>query len=246
LGKGLTAVEAIDLWIAAFYRFLGKGVGYPHPVHPATVHLPIGLVFGAFIFILVALFFRRMTLASAARKMIILAFIFWFITVLFGLMDWRYRYGGAWLFFFKAKMILAGALFIILLLSLILGHRRENRLKALAPLYGLGFLAVVGLGFFGGQLTYSGKTPSAPKAFRQGEWLYRTRCAACHPCGGNVINTHVPIYRSPLTANLKLFQGWVRHPLSPMPPFSPKKLPGSKVKDLYEYITRVINTLGTG
>ena len=232
----------MEQWVAAFYRFL-RSLGYPHPVHPTMVHLPIGLITGAFIFILVLIFFRRTTLASAARKMVILGFIFWFITVLFGLMDWIYWYGGAWLYYFKAKMVLAGALFIILVLALLLGYRHENRLMATVPLYFLGFLAVVGLGYYGGQLNYNGRAPSAPEPYKQGEVLYNAHCAACHPCGGNLIETHHVIYHSGLTANLLIFTEWVRHPGSPMPPFTPEELSDSQIKNLYDYINQVINTL---
>jgi uncharacterized membrane protein len=236
-------LNSFDQWSAFFYLVIGQNLGYLHPIHPTLVHLPIGLIVGAFILYYVSFLTRNTNLARTARIMAILAFIAWFFTVLLGIMDWRYRYGGAWLYFFKAKMILAGVLFVVLLLILALGTSQEERRKTLLVLYSMAFLTVVGLGFFGGQLTYGGETPSAPQAFKPGEWLYRAHCSACHPCGGNVIDTHSPVYKSPLTSTPQIFQSWVRQPAAPMPPFPPSILSDEKTKELYAYVSRVINTL---
>jgi uncharacterized membrane protein len=40
------------------YRF-SESMGFDHPLHPALTHMPAGLVVGAFIFLLVALAFKR-------------------------------------------------------------------------------------------------------------------------------------------------------------------------------------------
>jgi uncharacterized membrane protein len=234
-------MNTTDYWISVFYQIVGQVLYYPHPIHPTMVHLPIGLVFGAFLFLLVSLVFRKPNLAQAARMMVALAFISWFFTVFFGLIDWRYRYGGAWLFFFKAKMVLSIVLFSILALLLILRRRLEERRKTFLALYALGFLTVIGLGFFGGQLTYSGETPSAPEIYKPGEWQYQAHCSACHPCGGNVIDTHRPVYHSPLTKNPQTFKVWVRQPASPMPAFTPTMLTDKEIRDLFDYISQVIN-----
>ncbi len=48
--------------IELLYEPLEK-IGYTHPIHPPLTHIPMGLVFGAFIFALTALLFRRTTLS---------------------------------------------------------------------------------------------------------------------------------------------------------------------------------------
>ena len=68
------------------YKFLA-GLGYTHPIHPTEVHMPIGLVVGAFIFAWIALLFRRPRLTQTARYCVTLAFIWVFPTMLFGIMD---------------------------------------------------------------------------------------------------------------------------------------------------------------
>ena len=42
--------------------------GYTHPLHPTLTHLPIGMVMGAFLFVLVAFIFSRTNLAQTARN----------------------------------------------------------------------------------------------------------------------------------------------------------------------------------
>ena len=52
--------------IEFIYQTLTK-LGYTHPLHPTLTHVPIGMVLGAFLFVLVALIFRRTNLAQSAR-----------------------------------------------------------------------------------------------------------------------------------------------------------------------------------
>ena len=42
----------------AVYNLLAK-LGYTHPIHPTEVHMPIGLVVGALVFIYIAVIFNR-------------------------------------------------------------------------------------------------------------------------------------------------------------------------------------------
>ena len=56
------------------YQVLAK-IGYTHPLHPTLTHLVMGLVMGAFVFLLIAKFFRRGSLAQTARHCIVLALI---------------------------------------------------------------------------------------------------------------------------------------------------------------------------
>lgn len=244
-------METFDQMANAFYRILGQQAEYPHPVHPAMVHMPIGLIAGAFIFLVIVLLFwgfyarsvRLVLFARAAYIMAGLAFLFWFITVFFGFMDWRHWFGGAWLFPFKVKMGLAGALFFLLIMILVLGRGGEDRWKITLPFYTLAVLAIVGLGYYGGQLTYMGRTPKAPEAYKAGEWQYHQHCATCHPDGGNTIQTNKLLIRSPLTGDFKIFEGWIRNPAPPMPAFSEAIITQQDAHDLYQYINNVINTL---
>jgi uncharacterized membrane protein len=80
--------------IDAFYSFLEK-IGYLHPIHPAMTHMPIGLVVGSLFIGAAALIFSHASMARSAYYTLVLALIFWFPTVTFGLLDWQRYYGGA-------------------------------------------------------------------------------------------------------------------------------------------------------
>ncbi len=81
--------------IELLYQVLEK-IGYFHPIHPPLTHIPMGLVFGAFTFALVALLFRRTILPQLAyNRIILLALVLAFPTILFGYTDWQHFYEGA-------------------------------------------------------------------------------------------------------------------------------------------------------
>ena len=137
--------------IDALYSFLFR-IGYTDPLHSPVTHVPIGLVIGALIFIIVALIFRRERLQLTARHAAILAFIFVFPTVLFGVFDWLHFHKGGFLPAIRAKMILAAAVLVILGAAIIVGGEVKLRSATVTVLYALAFLCVVGLGYFGGKL----------------------------------------------------------------------------------------------
>ena len=110
--------------IEFIYQTLTK-LGYTHPLHPTLTHVPIGMVMGAFLFVLVALIFRRTNLAQSARHCSILALIAAVTTALLGIMDWLHFYGGSLLFPIKMKLALAGILIIFLTLVVIFGFFGE-------------------------------------------------------------------------------------------------------------------------
>lgn len=232
----------IDSWINAFYNALGS-IGYTHPVHPTMVHMPIGLVTGALILAFAALWTRGATVALAARYCLIVAFIFYFPTVTLGLMDWQHFLHGAWLFPIEMKMILAGLLLIFLSITLFLNYRLGAGSKALLPFYVLCFCCVVGLGYFGGQLVYGGKSQSQPaaKGYKAGEQVFSANCSGCHPHGGNVIKPNMPLKNSNKLTDYKTFLNWIRNPKSPMPPFSANSISEQKAHELYQYIVHVID-----
>jgi len=93
------------------YQMLAK-IGYTHPIHPAITHVPVGLIIGGFVFDITARFLKRPVLAQTARHCMILALISVIPTMFLGYLDWQYFYGGAWLFPFKMKLLLAVLLLI--------------------------------------------------------------------------------------------------------------------------------------
>ena len=150
----------------ALYQFLGR-LGYTHPLHPMVTHITVGLTLGTLVFALVSLIFRRVRLKLTAWHCAVLAIVSIVPTVLLGLMDWKEKLNGEWLPTIIIKMILAGSLFVCLLVGLLLGRERPNekdeaagrpwrspRAIAALALYVVCAGIVVALGFFGGSLVY--------------------------------------------------------------------------------------------
>ncbi|MDA8140868.1 MAG: c-type cytochrome [Desulfobacteraceae bacterium] len=225
--------------IKAFYHFM-NALGYHHPVHPTEVHMPIGLVVGAFIFAIVAIIFRRIKLEATPRYCMLLAFIWVFPTMALGFMDWQYFYAGAWITPIKVKLVVAPILIVLLALGIILGKKYGAASVRLLPIYFLCLCAVTVLGYYGGQLTFGGRTIEGPRQYLAGQRIYAVSCTACHPNGGNALMPDKPVARSPLLASPQMFEFWLRHPAAPMPAFADKTLPPDKVQALYDYITSVL------
>ena len=223
----------------SIYQFLER-IGYPHPIHPTEVHMPIGLVVGALVFALLAVIFRRERLPWTTRHCIVLAFIWIFPTMLFGIMDWQHFYGGAWLLPIKVKVTVTPILVVLLFAAILLARKYGAVSRVVLPIYFLCFFCVVVLGYFGGQLVYGGKTTTAPEAFKAGEKIYASNCSVCHPHGGNVIDPHKPIMHSPKIEGLDPFLSWIRHPTAPMPAFQASKISDADVGELYAYIMNVL------
>ena len=223
----------------SIYQFLEK-IGYPHPIHPTEVHMPIGLVVGALVFALLAVIFRRERLPWTTRHCIVLAFIWIFPTMLFGIMDWQHFYGGALLLPIKVKLTVSPILAVLLFATILLARKYGVTSKIVLPIYFLCFCCVVVLGYFGGQLVYGGKTTKGPEAFKLGEKVFAGDCSVCHPHGGNAINPRKPILHSPKIKGLDTFLAWVRHPTAPMPPFKASKISDADVGELYAYIMNVL------
>jgi uncharacterized membrane protein len=232
--------------ISAFYDFLDK-IGYLHPIHPAMVHMPIGLVVGSLFIGGTGLVLSRTSMSRAAYYTLVLALIFWVPTVTFGLMDWQRYYGGAWLFAIKMKLGLAGTLGVLLVTGVWLGHRDPMRVKRLVPIYLLCFLTVSSLGYFGGQMVYGGKTPIGPMQFQSGQKLFETNCSGCHAHGGNSIMSGLPLRDAPELGKFEDFLTFIREPTlpgglsGPMPPFAPSAISAQEAHELYDYITQVID-----
>ena len=168
--------------IESVYQLLAR-IGFTHPLHPPATHLPAGLIIGGFIFALVALIFSRKNLTLTARHCLILALVTAVPTILLGLMDWQHRFGGAYIFEIKVKLVLAGILLFLLLAAIVYSVLVGGFTKTVMVIHTLCLLTVLGLGYFGGELVYgtretAGTQPAGPAA--EGEQLFKQNCSACH------------------------------------------------------------------
>ncbi|MGV8057797.1 MAG: c-type cytochrome [Smithellaceae bacterium] len=225
------------------YR-ISQTFGYDHPLHPPFTHMPIGLVVGAFIFLLLALMLkRRNSLNKAAYYCIILAFIFLFPAALFGITDWLHYYSGAWLFPIKIKIGLTIALLIFLILGISMEIRNIGGFMSKSTIYLLCVICVTGLGYFGGDLVFADKVADMQQDAKSGEVLYANNCRICHPNGGNIVISALPVINSSKLKNIDEFINYNRNPRkqdgSPgtMPAFSKEKLSDQQLRDIYQYIT---------
>jgi uncharacterized membrane protein len=232
--------------IAGIYALFSR-LGYHHPLHPTQVHIPMGLIFGAFVFGVWAKMRRRPIFGMAAWYCMILALIWLLPTIVAGLMDWKHFFAGALLFPFKMKFILATMLIILLSIGMLIGLRSGTESNSLIAINALCLLTVAGLGFFGGELVYGNKpAPAISKDFHldkylSGRTLYTVNCGGCHANGGNTIKPELPVKRSPKTADFQIFLAWVRHPKAPMPAYPVERLSNHQVMDIYQYIINVLN-----
>ena len=221
-------------------------IGYLHPIHPAMTHMPIGLVVGSLLMGIAARVLSHPPLARAAYYTLVLALIFLFPTVAFGLMDWERYYAGAWLHPIQMKMILATVLFLLLVVGVVMGHRKQGQSPWLLPVYALCFMTVTALGYFGGQLVYGGRTPHASPEFRPGERVFDSNCSGCHAHGGNSILPDYPLRGAPALERYDDFIRFIRDPTlsngakGPMPAFPATRISDEQAHQLYDYITQVV------
>ena len=139
--------------IAFIYGIL-ESVGFAHPLHPALTHIPMGMVMGAVIFRVMAVFSPLKHLSQTGYHCAVVALLGAPPTILFGWMDWQYRYGGQWEFLIGLKMILALAMLVILGLIVAMDDPDSPKLDLRSFLYLLALLNAIGLGFAGGELIY--------------------------------------------------------------------------------------------
>lgn len=220
--------------------------GYKHPIHPTLTHVPIGMVIGAFIFVLIAVITRKKNLSQTARHCSVLALIAAIPTALLGLMDWQHFYGGALLFPIKMKLILAGILIVFLTLAVIFGFFGETFSKLVISLYVLCLFSVIGLGYYGGELVYGTKTPAAEVAegpAAEGAMVFQQNCSACHLTDSTAAKIgpglkgifkadKFPV--SGLVVSEDNFRKQLQKPLGKMPPFG--HLPPEQVEALIAYL----------
>ncbi|HVO38211.1 MAG TPA: c-type cytochrome [Spirochaetia bacterium] len=225
--------------IDSLYQFLAR-IGFPDPLHAPITHVPIGLVIGAFCFFYFAVIFGRSSMYLTARHVSILAFLFVFPTILFGVLDWIHFFKGALILPIKMKMILASAVMLLLGTGIILGAEVKVRSAPMMVIYALAVIAVVGLGWYGARLVYGGFSaqaaeapatqqpaaaaapagaaagaPAAPSPVRLGQRLFSANCATCHPAGGNLIEASLPLKTSKRLASQDAFIAFIRSPAMP-------------------------------
>ncbi len=230
------------------YQFM-EWLGYSHPLHPPLAHMPIGLVVGALALGLAGWWRKRTDWLAAARYCLVVALIFLIFAAVAGYLDWQHYYAGAWLFYIKIKLILTGVLLIFLVMAVTWGRKAAAGAQRHLSLYTLCFLAVIGLGYYGGQLVLSGTCSPPSEVPTIGAKIYHTNCGACHPYGGNILNPRLPIIGSPQLANFPAFLAYNRNPQrtdgsqAVMPPFPEKKISGQEMEELYNYINKVLERL---
>jgi uncharacterized membrane protein len=144
---------AIIPMIDDLYELLAR-FGFQEPLHSPITHMPIGLAVGAFIFFLVAVFFKRKNLVLTARHASILAFIFVFPTILLGVFDWVHFYHATLFTPIKIKMGLATFALLFLGAGIILGSEIKLHTTSMTLLYAATCIVMVGLGYFGAGIIY--------------------------------------------------------------------------------------------
>jgi uncharacterized membrane protein len=227
------------------YHFLER-IGYTHPLHPPLTHIPIGLVAGALILRLAAIFSHGALLARAAFYCLLIALVF-VPTVLFGVTDWQHYFSGAWVFPIKMKVILTGLLLILLAGGVIFGWQGKAETKPFLAICLLSFFGVVGLGYYGGELYVAPQKlcPPAAPGNQEGAKIYANLCAACHPDGGNIFDANLPVRGTKSLQGFNDFSSFMRHPYRPdckpptMPAFPLEKLPERQMWELYQYCVNV-------
>jgi len=230
----------VDSWIGSFYSIVNS-FGFPDPIHVTLVHIPMGLVIGAFFFAWLAAVFSWKKLAVTAYHCITLALLFLFPVIIFGFMDWRHFYLGAWLTPIKIKMVLGVILFILSLTTFLLGFKGKESSKITLAFYTLCLITVVGLGWFGGRVVYGEKIQESSKNYPIGEKIFTANCNICHANGGNKIKPLNPLRKSDDLEDFKTFLSLIRHPEKPMPAFAASRISDKEASDLYDYIVNEIN-----
>ena len=224
-----------------FYDLLAW-LGYTHPFHPVLVHVPAGMSIGAFCFAVWANVTGQHIYRTTAYQLIVFAFLFIFLTIPVGILDWQRFYGGAWIFEIKMKLGLAALYVILLLATVVIGRNDTNSSIIMPALYASGLFTVMGLGFFGGQLVYHGFSPEAPEQFKVGRRTFESHCSGCHRRGENIIEPDLPLRNAPQLKNYNDFLSFVRDPHMPdgtpgaMPQYTPSVLSDEEARQLYDYL----------
>ncbi len=227
---------------------LVQQTGYNHPLHPAATHLPVGCIMAAFFFVMISRSLRKPAFYQSARHCIGLALLFLPITALLGYMDWQHSMAGAMIWPIKIKLVLAGCLFLLLVVVVNL-RRGLSRPGGFYIFLCLICLALVtGLGYYGGEIVYA--TKSAVKSVsamdadaQKGAVLFQQKCSFCHlhdqtatkvgpGLKGLTQKTRMPTSRWPL--NEQSIRKQIVTPFKDMPPF--ESLTEDELNQLVAYL----------
>ncbi len=141
----------------------------------------------------------------------------------------------------KIKMVLAGALLVLLGIGIIIGSEAKTYRAAMTAVYAACLVLVVALGWFGAGLVYgralvavpasrigvseAAPAPALPRPARsapalaekdaEGKAVFESNCSTCHPGGANIVEPKLPIRGSKQLASLAAFQGFIRAPTMP-------------------------------
>lgn len=227
------------------YEWLAR-IGYDHPLHPPVTHVPVGLVVGAFLFLLASRVLRSESLVGTAKHCAVLALLAAPVAAFLGVMDWQHFYGGAWVFPIRMKALLACVLVLLLVLAWKISPTSGLAPTGATAIYALCLLTVAGLAFFGGELVYGPKLPDTANddvQVQQGSVLYAESCAMCHysdstetkigPGLKNLFqNERLPVSQKPVSTAAVADQ--LKHPFDRMPAFP--DLTDEQVEALVAYL----------
>ncbi len=139
--------------VEVIFGFLEK-VGFTHPVHPAILHVPMGMVMGAVTFRIASFIPRLKMLAKTGYHCIILGILGAFPTIFTGYLDWQHSFSGEWLPLIIVKMVLAGLFLVLLCAIAIMDKPDQPKPDKVTIMYLVALLVAIGLGFSGGELIY--------------------------------------------------------------------------------------------
>ncbi len=137
--------------ITFIYKTLAS-IGFNHPLHPAVTHIPMGLILGGCIFAIASQ--KKPELLATARHCYMLALVFIPLAALTGIMDWQYRLFGKGSSLIIFKMVLAVAISMLVIATLIFSRKEETDRKLILFLFIITALGAVVQGFLGGEILY--------------------------------------------------------------------------------------------
>ena len=169
--------------IQVIYQILAD-YGYHHPLHPVFVHLTIGMVVGALIFIIFAWITQSSAMAQTSKNCIGLAIVSIIPTAFIGYADWQHFFAGAWISPIRWKLILTAALFAISVIAWLSVRKSDRTSFAHVFICFICFAIVSAIGYFGAELVHGKKSvleKEPPKELIQrGDEIFSRSCSLCH------------------------------------------------------------------
>jgi cytochrome c6 len=89
-------------------------------------------------------------------------------------------------------------------------------------------------------LACAAPSPGTAEDAKSGEALYKSKCASCHPDGGNRIRPEKTLHAKDLEANnlasVEALVKYFRNPGKGMPKYTAKTLPDDQARTLAQYV----------